>query len=113
AGSPQGVVQSQAIKGVGKTTIATGQASPWGVHVDATNVYWSNRGTAPDFLDGRIVRATPDAAKVETITGAQKEPTGIAGDASFVYWVNSVSLEAAPSMTGELHRVAKCCPAVP
>ena len=114
AGAPQGTVQSKQIAGAGSATIGTAQNNPWGLHVDGTNVYWTNRGTAPDFADGRVVRATLDGKTVQAISGVQTQPTGIAGDADFVYWVDTGPPDpTGTSKTGELHRAAKCCPAVP
>jgi hypothetical protein len=43
--------------GGGLTTVSAGQRSPQRLAVTDTFVFWTNRGSAPDFKDGNIVRA--------------------------------------------------------
>jgi len=65
--------------------MATGQSFPNGVAVDATHVYWTNRG------DGTVLRM-PKLATEETVptvlAQSQTGPGPIVLDATHVYWAN-------------------------
>jgi hypothetical protein len=43
--------------GGGLATVSSGQKEPRRLAVNDTFVFWTNRGTAPDFKDGNVVRA--------------------------------------------------------
>ena len=61
--------------------LATGQAQPSRVVVDASHVYWVNQGDP-----GAVMRRRLDAGAPETVWSAGKIPGGLAVDADAVYW---------------------------
>ncbi|MEO7329477.1 MAG: hypothetical protein ABI193_12915, partial [Minicystis sp.] len=66
-------------------TIAEGLAYPNGVTVDASKVYWTNRG------DGTVMALSKTAAAGEaptTIATLQNAPGTIVTDAATIYWLN-------------------------
>ncbi len=62
------------------TTIASAQALPQAIAVDATGVYWTNRG------DGTVMKLPAGGAIPTTLASCQDEPMRIALDATSVYW---------------------------
>ncbi len=69
------------------TVIASSQASPVGIYVDATDIYWAN-ATTPT---GSIMRCAIDGcAAPEIVAAGQLGPFEITGDAANVYWTNFV-----------------------
>jgi hypothetical protein len=52
------MVMKVPISGGTATTLVSGQNSPGSIAVDATSVYWTNVGTAPDS-NGTVMKLTP------------------------------------------------------
>jgi sugar lactone lactonase YvrE len=75
-------------------TVASSQASPAGVAVDSSGVYWANRSSS-----GTIQHVTSPGANVQTLATGQNDPHGIALDANTVYWTNTAA--------GQVMKVAK------
>jgi len=73
-----------ALDGSGQTTLATGQANPFGIVLDATHVYWTNMG------DGSVMRANLDGTGRVALAQGRFSPTFLAVDAARVYWSESV-----------------------
>ncbi len=66
-------------------TLAKAQASPQGLALDATHVYWTSSG------DGTVKRIALDGSdnQVPTvIASGGSNPLGIAVDATHVYWAD-------------------------
>jgi sugar lactone lactonase YvrE len=61
--------------------LASGQAQPLRIVIDATHVYWVNQG-AP----GAVMRRRLDDGAPETVWSVAKIPGGIALDADAIYW---------------------------
>src|SRR5690606_27065122 len=74
-----------------------GDRAIFGLALDATHVYWTERTS-----DGRILRKLRSASPIdspEILAADQGMPTGLALDATHVYWTNSA--------TGTVHRMLK------
>jgi cysteine-rich repeat protein len=85
-------VKSVSIFGGTITTLAPTQSTPWGIAVDGSGVYWTNKTSS-----GTIMRSS--AAGIETLATGQGNPTAIALDATAIYWTNATS--------GEIMKLAK------
>jgi hypothetical protein len=69
-------------------TLASGQTSPHGIAVDATHLYWTNQGTAPDYLDGAIVRLPLDGSgEPEELATGEVQPMQLVVDDDTLFWV--------------------------
>ncbi|HEY4117669.1 MAG TPA: hypothetical protein VGM56_07435 [Byssovorax sp.] len=78
------VVRASKVDGANALPLATGQASPMGIAIDAAGVYWANNA------DGTIHAAPIDGSTDEvTLAVGQAAPINVAVDASFVYWANT------------------------
>lgn len=71
---------------MGPEAIATLPAgsSPYNIKLDATNVYWTELGSAPDT--GRVMQAKKDGTGQVTIAMTQDAPHGLAVSNGMVYW---------------------------
>jgi sugar lactone lactonase YvrE len=61
-------------------TLATGQASPARLAMNATHLFWTNAG------DGTIASVRKAGGEVRTIARDQRMPLAIAADADAVAW---------------------------
>ncbi|HEY6463795.1 MAG TPA: hypothetical protein VIY73_26680, partial [Polyangiaceae bacterium] len=77
-----GAVMKVPLTGGTPVTLDQGLAGPWGIAIDATNVYYTNAG-------GGHVKSVPIAGgTVTTLASNQQTPVGIAVDGTNVYWAN-------------------------
>lgn len=93
-------------RGGAVSTIASGQAKPWGLTFTTSHIVWTNAG------DG-TVHALPLASGVESVVRGQPEPHGITSDGDRVAWVNfgggavqasaSIGGAVVPVATGQFH----------
>lgn len=75
-------------------TLATGQAYPWGLTVDANNVYWTNLGTnAKSFADGAVMKVPiAGGASPTALSSPILRANVVAVDATDVYFSNLPNL---------------------
>jgi cysteine-rich repeat protein len=66
--------------------LATGQASPLRVAVNASGVFWTNTG------DGSVMKAGLDGSGITPLATGQNRPYGIAVDADYVYYVFAAAM---------------------
>ncbi len=98
-----GTVQRAPIGGGTVQTLASGQAFPYGLAVDATSVYWIDLGTlANSFNDGAVMKAPIGGGQVTALIPGPLQLSGtIASDATNVYFVFAGgTLGRAPIATG-------------
>lgn len=64
------------------TTLASGQADPDAIAVDATSVYWI------DQHDGTVMKVPLGGGTTTTLASGQNAPRCIAVDSKSVYWTD-------------------------
>jgi hypothetical protein len=79
-------VKAVPVGGGSVITLASGQASPSGLALDDTHVYWVNQGSSS--TNGAIKRRPKTGGSVQTIVSAQARPDRIAVDGGQVFWLN-------------------------
>ncbi len=103
-----GEVMSASLSGTPVTAgapvpLATGQASPHGVAIDATHVYWTNRG------DGTVRKVPRGGGKAVIVAKNQVAPGAIVVEGDSVFWVNEGSSSSAD---GAVMRLSKGAPSL-
>lgn len=92
--SKSGSVQSIGTSGGSSTTLASGQAGPVDMAVDAHNVYWVNTGGYVELggpLEegaGTVMMAPRSGGQPEALAIGQDAPVDLAIDDRCVFWVN-------------------------
>lgn len=83
--------------------LASGQARPYSVTMDATHVYWANEE------NGTLARVLRAGGPIEVLVRGQSWPAGTALDETHLYWVDRSAglLLRAPKSGGEPQLLAK------
>ncbi|MEP7122974.1 MAG: hypothetical protein ABJE95_18750 [Byssovorax sp.] len=85
AGSSPGVgkvMKAAKADGASPVVIAMGQATPHGIAVDGTGIYWANKE------DGTINKAPLAGGAITVLAKGQMTPENVAVDATHVYWTD-------------------------
>ncbi len=79
------------LSGGSPTTLASGQAGPAAIAVDATSVYWT-KFPENSPADGTVLKVPllgeGPSTSLTTLASEQDTPSAIAVDATSVYWTN-------------------------
>jgi hypothetical protein len=86
--------------------IVANQKSPYDIAVDASGVYWIARGSPPNYLDGKVMRAELDGSQVTPLDQNLPYPVTIAIDSTFVYYA-MYGTAGANYLDGKLMKVGK------
>lgn len=93
----------------GCVVIASGQASPVDLAVDAAHIFWINSGTinwneagtqGTSNKDGAVVRALLDGGEITTLVANQPYPGYIGLDDTNVYWTVESEIRSIPKAGG-------------
>jgi hypothetical protein len=105
--SGDGTVKAVQLADRSERVLATGQDMPWGIAVDAVNVYFTNRPGTPECnSDEGTLNSVPIAGgPVKTLASGLRCPSTIAVDDTGVYWVVNGSAE--PIGDGTVRRLPK------
>ena len=76
------IMKASKVDGTGGVTIAVAQASPQGLTIDATHVYWGNAG------NGSILKAPLAGGAATVLASGQGAPANVVVDATHVYWTD-------------------------
>ncbi len=92
-GTNSGAIMAAPLGGQSKS-LASNQASPAGIAVDAANIYWTDRATGQN--DGAVMQLAFGTNAPMAIAGGQTDPVGIAVDSHDVYWVSGTGVFKVP-----------------
>jgi hypothetical protein len=106
ANAGNGTVMRALPTGMEVSVFASDRRTPNDLLVDGDWIYLAEGGTAPAYLDGRIVALKLDGSAEKVLADDQKYPRALAMDGSAVYWVNVGSRDSDQSF-GAVMRVAK------
>jgi hypothetical protein len=84
------------------TTLASGQANPFSVALDSTDIYWTNEGSIGGTSNNGSVVKVSFSGGTPTILATGQNPRNIAVDSTSVYWTNLTSQNG-----GSVMKVAK------
>ncbi len=88
-------------------TLASGQASPFTVVVDASGVYWATAGSPPDYLDGTVMQHPLGSGTSATqVVGSVSSLAALVADANYLYYA-SMGTTAGSFTDGKVFRIAK------
>jgi hypothetical protein len=86
--------------------LVSSASTPNDVTLDHDWLYWVEGGTAPYYLDGRVMAMKLDSSAKRTLASGQVFPRAIAVDDTCVYWVNRGTPDT-DKFDGAVAKVAK------